>query len=119
MSRIGKLPVPVPSGVDVTIDGPRVTVKGPKGTLSHTVVSPITVAKAEDGALAVTRPDDERESRSRHGLTRTLVNNMVVGVTEGYITSFDVAEAPDGGVAKTLTITLKYGRNRERSIAGV
>jgi large subunit ribosomal protein L6 len=84
MSRIGRMPVVVPSGVDVSIDGPLVTVKGPKGTLSHTVVSPITVAKGEDGALAVTRPDDERESRAHHGLTRTLVNNMVVGVTEGY-----------------------------------
>jgi large subunit ribosomal protein L6 len=78
------MPVVVPSGVDVSIDGPLVTVKGPKGTLSHTVVSPITVAKGDDGALAVTRPDDERESRARHGLTRTLVNNMVIGVTEGY-----------------------------------
>jgi large subunit ribosomal protein L6 len=84
MSRIGRMPVVVPSGVDVSIDGPLVTVKGPKGTLSHTVVSPITVAKGDDGALAVTRPDDERESRARHGLTRTLVNNMVIGVTEGY-----------------------------------
>jgi large subunit ribosomal protein L6 len=84
MSRIGRMPVIVPSGVDVSIDGPLVTVKGPKGTLSHTVVSPISVAKGEDGALAVTRPDDERESRARHGLTRTLVNNMVIGVTEGY-----------------------------------
>jgi large subunit ribosomal protein L6 len=83
MSRIGRMPVVVPSGVDVAIDGSLVTVKGPKGTLSHTVVSPITVEK-NDGVLNVTRPDDERESRSRHGLTRTLVNNMVVGVTEGY-----------------------------------
>jgi large subunit ribosomal protein L6 len=84
MSRIGRMPVVVPSGVDVAIDGALVTVKGPKGTLSHTVVTPITVAKGEDGALAVTRPDDERESRARHGLTRTLVNNMVIGVTDGY-----------------------------------
>jgi large subunit ribosomal protein L6 len=84
MSRIGRMPVVVPSGVDVTIDGAQVTVKGPKGTLSHTVVSPITVARGDDGVLNVTRPDDERESRARHGLTRTLVNNMVVGVTEGY-----------------------------------
>jgi large subunit ribosomal protein L6 len=84
MSRIGRMPIVVPSGVEVSIDGSEVTVKGPKGTLSHTVVSPITVAKADDGTIAVTRPDDERESRSRHGLTRTLVNNMVVGVTEGY-----------------------------------
>jgi large subunit ribosomal protein L6 len=83
MSRIGRMPVVVPSGVEVAIDGPVVTVKGPKGTLTHSVVSPITVAK-EDGVLNVTRPDDERESRARHGLTRTLINNMVVGVTEGY-----------------------------------
>jgi large subunit ribosomal protein L6 len=87
MSRIGKLPVPVPSGVDVAIDGAVVTVKGPKGTLSHTVAAPITVEKAtsEQGeVLDVKRPDDERLSRSLHGLTRTLVNNMVVGVTDGY-----------------------------------
>ena len=84
MSRIGKLPVPVPSGVDVTIDGPVVTVKGPKGTLSHTVAAPIIVEKGDDGVLDVKRPDDERISRSLHGLTRTLVNNMVVGVTDGY-----------------------------------
>lgn len=83
MSRIGRMPVVVPSGVDVAIDGSLVTVKGPKGTLSHTVVSPISVEK-NDGVLTVTRPDDERESRARHGLTRTLVNNMVIGVTEGY-----------------------------------
>lgn len=83
MSRIGKLPVPVPSGVDVSIDGSVVTVKGPKGTLTHSVAAPIVVEKGE-GVLDVKRPDDERESRSLHGLTRTLVNNMVVGVTEGY-----------------------------------
>ena len=84
MSRIGKLPVPVPSGVDVTLDDRLVTVKGPKGTLSHTVAEPITVDRAEDGAINVNRPDDERISRSLHGLTRTLINNMVVGVTQGY-----------------------------------
>ena len=83
MSRIGKLPVPVPSGVDVAIDERLVTVKGPKGTLSHTVAAPITVAKGE-GVLDVRRPDDERTSRALHGLSRTLINNMVVGVTEGY-----------------------------------
>jgi large subunit ribosomal protein L6 len=84
MSRIGKLPVPVPSGVEVTLDDRHVTVKGPKGTLSHTVASPIAVARDEDGAVTVTRPDDERESRSLHGLTRTLIANMVTGVTQGY-----------------------------------
>ncbi len=84
MSRIGRLPIPVPAGVDVTIDGAVVTVKGPKGTLSHSVVEPIAIAKEEDGTLSVTRPDDQRDSKSRHGLTRTLVHNMVIGVTAGY-----------------------------------
>src|SRR4029079_6681031 len=84
MSRIGKLPVPVPSGVDVTIDGPVVTVKGPKGTLSHTVAAPIIVEKGDEGVLDVKRPEHETASTPQHGLTRTLVNNMVVGVTDGY-----------------------------------
>jgi large subunit ribosomal protein L6 len=83
MSRIGKVPVPVPAGVDVTIDGSTVTVKGPKGTLSLEVAAPITVVKSADG-VEVRRPDDERMSKSLHGLTRTLVANMVTGVTEGY-----------------------------------
>ncbi len=83
MSRIGRLPVTIPSGVDVTIDGQTVKVKGPKGELSHTVREPIAVA-LEDGSVAVSRPDDERMSRSLHGLTRTLINNMVLGVTEGF-----------------------------------
>jgi len=83
MSRIGKVPVPVPAGVDVTIDGAAVTVKGPKGTLSHTIAEPIIVEKSEDG-LEVKRPNDERISKSLHGLTRTLIANMVVGVTDGY-----------------------------------
>ena len=84
MSRIGKLPITVPSGVDVTIDGPVVSVKGPKGTLSHTLADPITIERQEDGTLAVLRPNDERRSRSLHGLSRTLVSNMIVGVTQGY-----------------------------------
>ena len=83
MSRIGKLPITVPSGVDVAVDDRLVTVKGPKETLSHTVAAPITVENG-DGALEVKRPNDERESRSLHGLTRSLIHNMVVGVTEGY-----------------------------------
>jgi len=83
MSRIGKLPITVPSGVDVAIDENLVTVKGPKGTLSHAVAAPIIVEKTDD-VLEVKRPDDERISRSLHGLTRTLINNMVVGVTDGY-----------------------------------
>ncbi len=84
MSRIGKLPIAVPSGVDVAIDQGFITVKGPKGSLSHTVAEPIVVEKGDDGSLEVKRPDDERNSRALHGLTRTLINNMVVGVTEGY-----------------------------------
>ena len=84
MSRIGKLPIPVPSGVDVSLDQSLVTVKGPKGTLSHTVAEPITVDRTEEGTIAVLRPNDERESRSLHGLTRTLIANMVTGVTDGY-----------------------------------
>ena len=83
MSRIGKLPIAVPSGVDVAVDERLVTVKGPKGTLSHQVAAPITVENS-DGVLEVKRPDDERVSRSLHGLTRTLIANMVTGVTEGY-----------------------------------
>ena len=83
MSRIGKLPITVPANVDVTIEGDLVTVKGPKGTLSHNVVAPITVEKNE-GVLDVIRPDDSRQAKSYHGLTRTLINNMVIGVTEGY-----------------------------------
>ena len=84
MSRIGRLPVTVPAGVDVTIDGAAVTVKGPKGTLAHTIPAPLAVTRGEDGTLAVTRPDDERLSKSLHGLTRTLLANMVQGVTAGY-----------------------------------
>src|SRR5580704_12560624 len=89
MSRIGRLPIPVPSGVEVTIAGRDITVKGPKGELSHSVVEPITVEQAE-GTLLVQRPDDERDSKARHGLTRTLVNNMVVGVTDGFSKTLEI-----------------------------
>jgi len=84
MSRIGKLPISVPSGVDVSIDDRTVTVKGPKGTLSHTVIEPITVERDDDGVIQLKRPDDERRNKAMHGLSRTLVNNLVVGVTAGY-----------------------------------
>ena len=84
MSRIGKLPIPVPSGVDVAVEGREVTVQGPKGTLTHTLPLTIDVDRNDDGTLAVRRPDDERDNRALHGLTRTLVANMVTGVTEGY-----------------------------------
>ncbi|MGP7959761.1 50S ribosomal protein L6 [Sanguibacter sp. A247] len=84
MSRIGKIPVPVPAGVDVTISGALVTVKGPKGTLEHVVPAQIEVARDEDGAITVSRRSDDRDARALHGLTRTLIANVVVGVTEGY-----------------------------------
>jgi large subunit ribosomal protein L6 len=89
MSRIGRSPIPVPAGVDVTIDGSDVRVKGPKGELTHTIVSPITIER-QDAELVVARPDDERDSRARHGLTRTLVANMVTGVTEGYEKTMEI-----------------------------
>ncbi|MED5812730.1 50S ribosomal protein L6 [Mycolicibacterium sp. 050232] len=90
MSRIGKQPVLVPAGVDVTIDGRNVSVKGPKGTLTLDVSEPITVERNEDGAIVVSRPDDERRSRSLHGLSRTLVANLVTGVTEGYTQKMEI-----------------------------
>lgn len=89
MSRIGRMPITVPAGVTVTIDGQDVTVKGPKGELSLTVAEPIQ-ATLEEGQVIVTRPDDERNSRSLHGLTRTLINNCVIGVTEGYSKRLEV-----------------------------
>ncbi len=90
MSRIGKQPVPVPAGVDVTIDGQTVSVKGPKGALELAIAEPITVSRDDDGAILVTRPNDERLSRSLHGLSRTLVANLVTGVTEGYTTKMEI-----------------------------
>jgi len=90
MSRIGRLPIPVPAGVDITIDGQLVTVKGPKGTLSHTIAESITLGKQDDGTLLVQRPDDSRDNRALHGLTRSLVANMVIGVTEGYAKAMEI-----------------------------
>ena len=89
MSRVGRSPIPVPSGVDVTIGAGSVSVKGPKGTLSRTVPEPITLRQEED-TLFVERPDDLRASRSRHGLVRALVNNMVVGVTTGFTKELEI-----------------------------
>ena len=90
MSRIGRLPIPVPSGVDVDITDRLVTVKGPKGTLTHTLAEPISIEKNDDGSLLVTRPDDEKRSKERHGLSRTLVANMVTGVTEGFAKTLEI-----------------------------
>jgi len=89
MSRIGRMPIDIPGGVEITVDGQAVTVKGPKGQLWLTVANPIEVA-VEDNQVVVTRPDDERESRSLHGLTRTLIANNIVGVTQGYTKGLEV-----------------------------
>ena len=108
MSRIGKRPVQVPSGVEVTIDGRQVTVKGPKGTLEHTVAEPIAVS-FDDGVISVTRPDDERKSRSLHGLTRTLIDNMVVGVTQGYSKAMEIVGTGYRVVAKGGDLEFSLG----------
>jgi large subunit ribosomal protein L6 len=109
MSRIGRLPIAVPSTVDVTIDGRRLTVKGPKGTLSRELHPDITVSR-DEGNLVVTRPTEQKAHKQLHGLTRTLVNNMVVGVTDGYrkgleITGVGYRAALSG---KKLTLNLGY-----------
>jgi large subunit ribosomal protein L6 len=89
MSRVGKQPIPIPSGVEVTLEGRRIVVTGPKGTLEHE--APETISVARDGdALVVTRPDDERANRALHGLTRSLINNMVVGVSDGYVRELEI-----------------------------
>ncbi|BBX48192.1 50S ribosomal protein L6 [Mycobacterium cookii] len=90
MSRIGKQPIPIPSGVEVSIDGQNVSVKGPKGVLDLKVAEPITVVRNDDGAIVVSRPDDERRNRSLHGLSRTLVSNLVTGVTQGYTIKMEI-----------------------------
>jgi len=108
MSRIGKLPISVPAGVDVAVDGRDVTVKGPKGTLSHAVAAPIEVV-AEEGTLRVTRPDDERASRALHGLTRTLIANMVVGVTQGYEKKLEIVGTGYRVVAKGSDLEFALG----------
>ncbi|WP_426563074.1 50S ribosomal protein L6 [Angustibacter sp. McL0619] len=109
MSRIGRLPVTVPSGVEVTIDGQDVHVKGPKGSLSHTVATPIAVARDDDGTINVTRPDDERRNRSLHGLTRTLIANMVEGVTNGYEKKLEIVGTGYRVVAKGSDLEFALG----------
>ena len=108
MSRIGKMPIPVPAGVEVKINGSDVSVKGPKGQLELTVKSPITVA-LEDGNVVVTRPDDERVSRSLHGLTRTLISNQITGVTEGYSKGLEIVGTGYRVTAKGSDIEFALG----------
>jgi large subunit ribosomal protein L6 len=90
MSRIGKQPIEIPAGVEVAIEGQQVSVKGPKGSLDLKVSEPITVARNDDGAIVVSRPNDDRHNRSLHGLSRTLVSNLVTGVTQGYTIKMEI-----------------------------
>ncbi|MGV9254445.1 50S ribosomal protein L6 [Streptomyces sp. NPDC003697] len=108
MSRIGKLPIAVPAGVDVTIDGRTVAVKGPKGELTHTVVAPIEIVK-EDGTLRVTRPNDERQNKALHGLSRTLVANMITGVTQGYVKRLEISGVGYRVTAKGSSLEFALG----------
>jgi large subunit ribosomal protein L6 len=108
MSRIGRLPITVPGGVDIRIDGRQVNVKGPKGELSHTVAEPIKV-EMENGRVTVTRPDDVNINRALHGLTRSLINNMVVGVTEGFRKTLEIQGVGYRVVAKGKNLEFSLG----------
>ena len=108
MSRIGKAPISVPSGVDVKVDGQTITVKGPKGELTQALPAPITVT-VEDNTISVNRPDDHRDNRSLHGLSRSLVNNMVVGVTEGYKQDMEIFGVGYRVVAKGKDLEFALG----------
>ena len=109
MSRIGRLPIAIPSGVDVKLDGRQVDVKGPKGSLTLTVAEPISIATNEAGQLEVSRPNDERESRSLHGLTRTLISNMVEGVTNGFEKKLEIAGTGYRVLAKGSNLEFALG----------
>ena len=108
MSRIGRLPIDIPAGVTVTADNGVIAVKGPKGELSLTVANPIEVAIA-DNQVVVTRPNDERLSRSLHGLTRTLINNQIIGVTEGYTKGLEVVGTGYRVAAKGTSLEFALG----------
>ncbi|MCB0995102.1 MAG: 50S ribosomal protein L6 [Acidimicrobiales bacterium] len=116
MSRIGKSPIPVPSGVSVNIDGTRLAVSGPKGTLEHDLPDGISVA-VDDGRIQVSRSDDERQSRALHGLTRSLVNNMVIGVTEGFQKRLEIVGVGYRANAKSATeLELQLGYSHPVSV---
>jgi large subunit ribosomal protein L6 len=108
MSRIGKAPITVPSGVDVTISGRTVTVKGPKGSLSRDIPGEIVVRK-EESTILVERPNDERINRSLHGLSRTLVNNMVIGVTDGFTKELEIVGVGYRAEAQGANLRLALG----------
>ena len=108
MSRIGKMPVAIPSGGDVTVDGHTVTVKGGKGELTRTFQDIISI-KVEDGNVIVERPDDSREAKSLHGLTRTLIHNMIVGVSEGYAKKLELVGVGYRAALKGTDLELQLG----------
>ncbi len=108
MSRIGKMPVAIPSGVDVTVDGSTVTVKGGKGELTRTFKDIISI-KVEDGNVIVERPDDSREAKSLHGLTRTLIHNMIIGVSEGYSKKLELVGVGYRAALKGTDLELQLG----------
>jgi large subunit ribosomal protein L6 len=108
VSRIGKQPIPVPSGVDVKIDGSTVTVKGPKGELVQTFTDVLGI-EFSDGELVVTRPDDSRTARSLHGLTRTLLSNMVTGVSEGFSKNLEIVGVGYRAILKGSDLELQLG----------
>jgi len=115
MSRIGRLPIDIPAGVTVTIDGQDVAVKGPKGELALTIKAPIA-ASVEENQILVTRPDDERESRSLHGLTRTLIANQIIGVTDGYSKSLEVVGTGYRVAAKGSGVEFALGYSHPISV---
>ena len=115
MSRIGRLPINIPAGVTISVDGSAVSVKGPKGELVLNVASPIEV-KIEDGQVLVTRPDDERNSRSLHGLTRTLIANQIIGVTAGYSKSLEVVGTGYRVAAKGTGVEFALGFSHPVSV---
>jgi len=108
MSRIGRLPIDIPTGVDVAIDGQNVSVKGPRGAMAHTIPAPLTAA-IEDGKVIVSRPDDERRSKSLHGLTRTLIANQIIGVTQGYTKGLEIVGTGYRVQAKGANIEFALG----------
>lgn len=108
MSRIGKLPIAIPAGVEVKLEAGVITVKGPKGELSQAIPEPIEVS-VEDGQVVVTRPNDERVSRSLHGLTRTLINNNIIGVTQGYSKAMEIVGTGYRVVAKGKDLEFSLG----------
>ena len=109
MSRIGRMPIAVPKGVQVTVNEAQITIKGPKGELTHAVCSPRITVAVKEGHITVTRADDERPTRALHGLTRALLNNMVVGVTQGYQKSLEIVGVGYRVQASGKNLTLNLG----------